>query len=168
MKRSVVIALILLVLLALLALALSQCGKGPGEPEKKALHLPVGTPKRPQGMGALTVQPGQPQPFSKEDVAAYVHTHNLPLNLGASADLQVDALEFLTNKEVSDRLQGASPGLGDNEKVGFATLSGAFIFTGPSPGKGVRFSRGYAVFNAQTGNLLMVGTLDQGQEPPPR
>lgn len=167
MKRSVVIALILLALLALIALALSQC-KGPGEPEKKALHLPVGTPKRPQGMGALTVRPGQPQPFTKEDVVIYFQSHNLPLNLGSIAGLQVEALEFLTNREVSDRLQGASPGLAADEKVGFATLAGTFIFTGPSPGKGVRFSRAYAVFDVQTGNLLMVGTLEQGREQPPR
>jgi hypothetical protein len=168
MRRSVVIALILLALLALLALALSQCKKGPGEPEKQALHLPVGTPKRPQGMGALAIQPGQPQPFSKTDVATYLQSHNLPLNRGAATDVQVDSLEFLTNKEVSDRLQGASPGLADNEKVGFATLTGTFIFTGPPPGKPVRFSRGYAVFDALTGNLLMVGALEEGREQPPR
>jgi hypothetical protein len=166
MRRSVVIALILLALLALLAL--SQCNRGPRGPEKVALALPTGTPKRPQGMGALTVRPGQAQPFTKEDVATYVQSHNLPLNLGVASDVQVDSLEFLTNKEVSGRLQGASPGLADDEKVAFATLTGTFIFTGPSPGKGVKFSRAYAVFDVQTGNLLMVGTLEQGREQQPK
>lgn len=163
MRRSLAIALALLVLL--LVLVLSQCNRKPVV-EKVALPLPAGTPNRPHGMTALAVRPGQAEPFSKEDVAAYVQAHNLPLNRGAAAGLRVEALEFLTSKQVSDRLQGASTGLADTDTVGFATLGGEFIFTGPSPGKSVKFSRGYAVFDTRTGNLMMVGALDQGQPQP--
>ncbi len=131
--------------------------------EKAALALPQGTPKRPQGMAALTVKAGEAQPFSREDVADYFKTHNLPKNLSSMSEFQVDALEFLTNKAVSDRLRGASPGLGDEERVGFVTLRGVFVFTGPPPGKPVRFTRAYAVFDATTGNLLMAGTLEPGE-----
>jgi len=75
-------------------------------------------------MAALTVKAGEAQPFSREDVADYFKTHNLPKNLSSMSEFQVDALEFLTNKAVSDRLRGASPGLGDEERVGFVTLRG--------------------------------------------
>ena len=68
----------------------------------------------------------------------------------------------MTSKAVTDRLRGASPGVGDEDMVGFVTLRGVFVFTGPPPGKPVRFTRAYAVFDATTGNLLMTGTLEPG------
>ena len=128
---------------------------------------PAGLAKRPQGSAALTVKAGA-EPFTKDDVAAYFKTHNLPMNASSTSDFRVDALEFLTSKQVADRLQGASPGLADNERVALATLTGTFIFTGPPQGKTsktARFSRAYAVFDAASGNLLMAGTLDQTVQP---
>ena len=136
-----------------------------GEQKKMALNLPQGPAKRPQGMSALAVRTAGSQPFTKQDVVNYFKTHNLPMNMGSPAQFQVESLEFLTDKEVSDRLQGASPGLAADEKVAFATLRGSLIFTGPSGGKTARFSRAYAVFDAKTGNLLMIGTLEQQEAP---
>lgn len=136
-----------------------------GDQKKVALHIPKDTPKRPQGSAALTVKPGA-EPFSKSDVANYFKTHNLPMNLAASSDFTVESLEFLTNKEITSRLNGASPGLVDNDRIGFATLKGLFVFTGPPNTKPVRFTRAYAAFDAATGNLLMVGTLEQGERQP--
>ena len=43
--------------------------------------------------------------------------------------------------------------------VGFVTLAGSLIFAGPPGTEPVEFSRGYAVFDVTTGNLLMFGTL---------
>ena len=126
---------------------------------------PAGPAKRPQGSAALTVKAGAAEPFTKDDVAAYFKTHNLPMNSSSTSDFRVDALEFLTSKQVTDRLQGASPGLADNDRVAFATLTGTFIFGGPPKGKIARFSRAYAVFDATSGNLLMAGTLDQAEQP---
>jgi hypothetical protein len=137
-----------------------------GEQKKMALNLPRAPAKRPQGMSALLVRTGGVQPFSKQDVVNYFKTHNLPMNLSSPAQFNVASLEFLTDKEVSERLQGASPGLAPDERVAFATLQGSFIFTGPPSAKTVRFSRAYAVFDTRTGNLLMIGTL--GQPEPPR
>jgi outer membrane murein-binding lipoprotein Lpp len=134
--------------------------------EKIALKPPTGTPKRPQGMAALTVKPG-PAPFTKEDVTAYFKTHKFPKNQGSADQVQVDNLEFITSGEVTKRLQGVSTGLGESERVAFATLSGPFVFTGPKT-KPVRFQSGYAVFDAITGNLLMVGTLEQAKSDQPR
>ena len=166
MRRWILILLILIAAAVLVALALCHRKEEPGEQKKMALALPKGTPNRPQGMVALTVRTGAERPFTKEDVAAYFQTHDLPLNVGSRGQVQVESLDFLTNKEVTDRLAGASPGLADNDRVGFATLSGTFVFTGPPKGKSATFSRAYAVFNAQSGNLLMVGTLGQAREQP--
>ncbi len=162
MRRTILHALIFLGCLGWV----SGCRhkEGPEEQKKIALHLPEGTPKRPQGSAALTVKPG-PQPFTKADVANYFKTHNLPMNMSSTNDFQVDTLEFLTNKDVSDRLRGASPGLADSAIVGLATLRGLFIFTGPPQTKPARFARAYAAFDATSGNLVMIGTLDQGEQP---
>lgn len=168
MRRWVWIVLVILALLALLALAYCHFKEGPSEQKKIALPLPKGTPNRPQGTPALTVKTGAVQPFAKEDVATYFQTHNLPMNMGARGDIQVESIEYLTNKEVTERLSGASPGLADNDRVGFTVLAGTFIFSGPPGSKLAKFSRAYAVFSAQTGNLLMVGTLDQARGDQPR
>src|SRR3954463_14013154 len=95
------------------------------------LNLPTGTPKRPQGAESLTVRPGAAEPFTKADVEAYFKARNIPKNAGSPDQFLVDSLEFITSKEVTQRLQGASTGLDDADRVGFATLSGTFIFTGP-------------------------------------
>ncbi len=138
-----------------------SAGQQPERPQEKvALRPPTGTPKRPQGMPAIAVKPGATQPFSKEEVVAYFKTHKLPKNLGSADRVQVENLEFLTSGEASKRLQGASTGLADNERVVFVTLSGQLIFTGPK-GKPATFERGYAIFDAATGNLLMIGTLER-------
>lgn len=149
---------ILSILLALMSAGCSTCnrdGKG------AALPMPVGTPHRPMGMSAVTVQPGATPPFTKDDVAAFIKANNLPRNMGPKEALQVDSLEFIPSAEVTRRLQGASTGLAEAEMVGFATISGGLIFTGPGPdAKAARFERGYAAFDAASGNLLMVGTLE--------
>src|SRR5262249_34166538 len=155
MRRSLAKRLLLLGILGLLAGCSTFC-KHRGV-EKGRLPLPTGTPKRPVGLTALAAKPGA-TPFSKDDVAAYFKAHNLPKNLGLTDQFQVDSLEFVTSGEVKQRLQGESTGLKDEERVGFATLSGTFIFTGP-PGRSATFRRAYAVFDAGTGNLLMIGSL---------
>jgi hypothetical protein len=133
--------------------------------KKIALPIPKEPPKRPQGSPALTVKAGAAEPFSKQDVADYLKTHNLPKNATSTSDFTVDTLEFLTNKEVTTRLNGASPGLPENDKIGFATLKGLFIFTGPRQARSARFTRAYAAFDATTGNLLMIGTLEREEQP---
>src|SRR5712692_11650543 len=135
-----------------------------GEQKKVALHIPKDTPKRPQGSAALTVKPGA-EPFNKSDVTNYFKTHNVPMNLTTTTDFTVESFEFLTNKEITARLNGASPGLAENDRIGLATLKGLFIFTGPRQASPARFTRAYAAFDATTGNLLMIGTLERGEQP---
>lgn len=161
MYRTVVSYLLLLSSVGFMA----GCRDRDGGQKKKALHLPAGTPKRPQGMAALVVNTGAAEPFTRQDVITYFQTHNLPRNSGSLSQFQVDTLEFLTSKEATDRLQGVSTGLSDGDRVGFVTLTGTFVFTGPPKAKPATVNRAYAVFDATTGNLLMVGSLDQVRQP---
>jgi hypothetical protein len=136
-----------------------------GEQAKVAMQVPKDPPKRPQGSPALTVKPG-PEPFSKQDVVTYFKTHNLPMNATNTSDFSVASLEFMTDKELTARLSGVSTGLAETDKIGFVTLTGLFIFTGPPNAKPVRFSSAYAAFDAASGNLMMIGTLELGQQQP--
>jgi hypothetical protein len=141
---------------------LAGCERRP-EQKETPLPLPQGTAKRPVGMAALTANPSAPEPFAQADVAAYFASHNLPMNIGAKGDFQVINLEFITSAQASQRLQGEPTGLDDNDRVGFATLTGKFIFSGPSNTKPAAFASAYALFDAKTGNLLMDGTLESGE-----
>ncbi|HEY4980025.1 MAG TPA: hypothetical protein VII25_12730 [Candidatus Acidoferrum sp.] len=163
MKRTNWIALVLLPLAAFTA----GCHHDDDDREQKkiALNIPKDPPKRPQGSTALTVKPGA-TPFDKTDVSNYFKTHNLPMNYTTTNDFTVDTLEFLTNAELATRLNGANAGLAETARIGFATLVGSFVFTGPPNAKAARFSRAYAAFDAKTGNLLMIGTLDQNERKP--
>jgi len=142
--------------------ALVSCNGHPPTQQKIAMPLPQGTPMRPHGIPALKVRPG-PEPFTQADVAAYFAVHNLPLNGADPTQLHVANLEFITSAQVRDRLQGESTGLDDGKRVGFVTLTGTFIFSGPKGTKTASFSRAYAIFIASTGSLIMDGTLDEGK-----
>jgi outer membrane protein assembly factor BamE (lipoprotein component of BamABCDE complex) len=133
-----------------------------GGQKKVALVPPKGTPKQPVGMTALTVRSG-PEPFTKQDVSNYFQTNNLPRNSTASTDFRVDTIEFITSNDVTARLEGVSTGLPASARVGFVTLSGTFVFTGPVEARSPTFSRAYAVFDAASGNLLMVGSPERRQ-----
>jgi hypothetical protein len=127
-----------------------------------AVPMPKGTPRRPIGIPAIAMHAGANPPFSKDDVATFIRTHGLPMNDGPAASLQVDNLEFIRSAEVTARLDGEATGLNDDDMVAFATISGPLAFSGPPPAHApVTFTQGYAVFDATTGNLLMVGTLSE-------
>ena len=122
------------------------------------LQPPTGTPRRPVGMSALAVRPG-PVPFTLQDVAVYVKDHNLPKNEGAADTIQVASLEFMSMAKFAALIPGDTTGYSANDRIGLAILSGTLVFSGPPPGEPTEFSSGYAVFDAVTGNLLMIGTL---------
>jgi hypothetical protein len=136
--------------------------QSPEAPKGISIQMPTSKPMRPQGLTAIKATPGATSPFSKSDVVSYFTTHNLPRLSGKPGQVHVVSLEFLTGKQVSDRLHGESTGLPDGDPVGFATLSGAFGVSGPPPAKHVTFSSAYAAFDGGTGNLLMAGTLGKG------
>jgi hypothetical protein len=161
MKRN--LSLVLMLALAAVVV-LSGCDRD--KPKTGKVNLPSAPPKAPQGLHALSAGPG-PEPFTKSDVAAYLVKHNLPRNLSSATTIQVENLEFLNSSDVSARLAGEKTGLADNARLGFATLRGEFLLTGPSGTKVARFTRAYAAFDAASGNLLMVGTLPEEDDSKP-
>ena len=160
MKNKLLLVVGLLAITFGMGMGCESC-RGGGVRPKVALKPPSGPGKRPKGLPALTVTPG-PQPFTQADVTAYFKTHNLPKNEASGATIQVDRLEFIRSADVTARLQGVSTGLADGDPVAFATLSGAFLFTGPEAVQ-ARFRAAYAVFDSATGNLLLIGTLTSAE-----
>jgi hypothetical protein len=159
---------IALILVAAASGLLQGCHQQPAQqspepPKGISLQMPAAKPMRPQGLAAIKATPGAASPFSKSDVVSYFATHNLPRLSGKPGQVHVVSLEFLTSKQVSDRLHGESTGLPDGDPVGFATLSGTFAVSGPPPAKHATFSSAYAAFDGATGNLLMAGTLGRGK-----
>jgi hypothetical protein len=153
-------------LVAVAALSGAFACKPTHRPENAVqMKMPEGTPKRPQGMQGVAVKPG-PEPFTKADVTDFLRTHRLAKSVGDISQLQVESLEFITAREVTARLQGASTGLPDDHRVAFATIRGPVYFTGPRDIKPVAFDTAYALFDAATGNLLMNGTLTKSKEQP--
>ena len=153
-------------LVALVAVSGATGCKRTRRPENAIqMNMPTGTPKRPQGMQALAVKPGA-EPFNQDDVTQFVRTHRLAKSAGDVAQLRVESLEFITAREATARLQGASTGLPDDYRVAFATIRGPAYFTGPRDSKPVAFDTVYALFDASTGNLLMSGTLIKSKDQP--
>jgi hypothetical protein len=127
--------------------------------ERQNIPLPNGIPKRPIGIEAINIRSGANPPFSPEDVLNYLRSSKIP-KLSFSPDkLSINSLEFVTSAEASKRLNGVVVGLNDNELVGLATFSGGIVASGPPGGKQATFNSGYAIFDATTGNLLLIGTL---------
>jgi hypothetical protein len=146
---------------------MSGCQSCNHEPKNAVrMPMPTGTPARPQGMKALTVRAGT-EPFTKADVTQYIRTHALPKSLGDPSQIDVSNLEFLTARQATDRLRGASTGLSDGDRVALATITGRLIFTGPPQSKPVAFRSAYVLFDAVSGNLVMMGTLEAGENQPP-
>jgi hypothetical protein len=161
--RSTSFATILVAASVLLQGCHQQPAPQSSEPPKGiSFQLPTAKPTRPLGLTAIAVAKGAASPFSKSDVVNYFTTHNAPRFFGKPGQVHVVSLEFLTSKQVSDRLHGEPTGLPDGDPVGFATLSGTFGVSGPPPAKHMIYSSAYAAFDGGTGNLLMAGTLGKG------
>ena len=64
----------------------------------------------------------------------------------------------MSSAAVGQRLNGASTGLPDDTPLCYVELTGDFTFSGP-PGAEPHFARGFEVFDAKTGNLLLAGGL---------
>jgi hypothetical protein len=158
-SHTLVFAILILLVTGSIVVAQSRQGVPPTIEDARRLPPPDATPKRPVGIQAVSVRPGASPPFLAEDILNYLKSHRLPKISISSDQLVINSLDFITNAEASKRLRGAATGLSDNELVGFTTFSGRLATSGPPGGKNAVSDRGYAVFDAGTGNLLMIGTF---------
>ena len=150
--RRVIAALVL-------ALAGASLRAGAGE-EPQALPLPKGTPHRPVGITALVPHPGGAN-FTFDDVKDFVREHNLPLNHGDAKDLTVVSFELLTVADFAARIPGDVTGMGVGEMIALSTVEGRLRFAGARNGPLGKATKAYAAFDAVSGNLLYLGTLEQ-------
>jgi hypothetical protein len=124
---------------------------GPDIPDIAKLARPTGSPAI---KSDTAVVPG----YTLEDVKRFVGTHPIRTNDGQPRAFTISRAEFMNSKQVSDVLNGASTGFADDYMLCYVELAGIFIFSGPR-GATRTYKRGFEVFDAQTGNLLMVGGL---------
>ena len=109
------------------------------------------------GMPAIT--PGSKNStgatYGSADAAQYVRSHHIPRTFSPSTKPIVDTVRFLTSQEVSQLFNGEPLGVPDGTLVCMVEFHGTFLTLGPN-GKTGTFQNGAEVFDAQTGNLLLV------------
>lgn len=98
--------------------------------------------------------------FTEDDVRAYFATHSfMNIRISCEGSSVVKKVLFMTSTETSALLQGAYVSSLPDKQVCYVELSGDFLFVGgPPPSTVTRLDTVHAVFDAETGNLLMQGT----------
>jgi hypothetical protein len=142
-----------------LTLSLAFAVTAGAEPPPLGIPVPAGTPQRPRGLPALEPS-AQGVVLNVDKVKKFIASHNLPHNLGSADDIQVTSVETLDVDKVKQRVGIDTTGFKGNERVGLAMLGGRVVFGGPPPDEPMVYTRAYVVFDALTGNLLMLGTLE--------
>jgi len=93
--------------------------------------------------------------FTVQDVEQYISGNPMSRNLAISSKPTIVKITFITSQQASALLD-ESMDLPDSALVCYVELSGTFTFPGPN-GATATFHKGYEVFDAHTGNLIMVG-----------
>ena len=121
-------------------------------------------PSQLNGLGIPAIKPALPNSssprFTAADVRAYLNVHPFmsgPLVRGATSTIV--EIKFITSKQASVLMQGASVGQADTALVCYVKLHGPFMRVSasvPPEAKPLPPSEtGVEIFDAQTGNLLM-------------
>lgn len=112
-------------------------------------------------VGSAAIKPAsQSVPsFTVEAAREYVMTHPFPAFAGGKGQKPaITRAEFLTSKQVTEILRGASTGFADDQLLCYVELKGPFTFSGP-PNTTVTYPRGIMIFHATTGNFVMSGGI---------
>ncbi len=149
------------------AYALVTPGEGSGE--SVLSHLtpdPKLQGQAPTGRAAIQVHSqlaGSTSPsFTAQDVETWIKSNpalSPRISISPNVPATVSKVEFLSSKEAGQRTESGSFGLDDNNIVGYVTLRGSFYITSPFLDKARVVGGLFLVFDAQTGNLLVVGEV---------
>jgi len=112
----------------------------------------------PKGSPAITPHIAAVPAFTIDDAQQYVATHALLRGAARGYAPNVTRAEFLTSRQVSERLHGAATGYPADRVLCYVELQGPFTFPGPQ-GATATYSRGVLIFDAQTGNLVISGGM---------
>lgn len=111
------------------------------------------------GIPAITPHLSSPSTsaFTADDVRHYLETHSLPgqFSLAPGTKFVIVKIVFLPSKEVT-QLAEESTGMPDSYLLCYVELHGTVKISGPNGGTGILRTI-HIVFDAQTGNLLMIG-----------
>ncbi len=124
-------------------------------------RYPPRPPQAPIGLQAVTpTRPGQPRSYGATDVSAFLRIHRLP-GLASATPTQVS---YISVADASRNLRGADLGLPPTQMVYFVWMSGRVTARRPpkspgAPDQVIVFTKGFAIFDAQTGNLLITGGI---------
>ncbi len=166
--KSVILGILVICSLGIIVFALSTVG---GVQAQKPSHLAnASASQQPIGIPAITptlnsATPNSPT-FTVEDVIQYIAKHGFnggPTVTGNNP--QIHVIDFISSKEASTRLSGASIGLPDTAVVCYVELGGPFQVEGSLPPGAPPFPQsniGVDIFDAQTGNLVMEWTQGYG------
>src|SRR5262249_13413043 len=127
-----------------------------------------GTPGIAPGTPAITPTKSGVPSFSADDMKTYALHHPLPDTTADNGTPAVTRDEFLQS-QILALLLHTPTGRPDRALMGYVELKGDFTFAGPTADQPLHFPVVYWVFDAQTGNLVLVGGLDQPTptNPPP-
>ena len=153
-----------------IVLALVSCGyTQPPTGGRHKVPLPTGTPRQIVGAPAITPTLSGIPAFAKDDVMAYVTTHNMPFDDAPPSDITAVEVSFITSREVNALIDRQNTSIPDSYLLCFVRLTGRFVFAGPPTASGqatsLTYQHAYQVFDAKTGNLLMGGGLEEATIP---
>ena len=166
--KSVILGILVVCSLGIIVFALSTIG---GVQAQGPSHLAnASAPQQSIGIPAITptlyLQAPNSPTFTVEDVKQYIAKHGFhggPTTTGNSP--QIHVIDFISSKEASARLHGASIGLPDTAVVCYVELGGPFQVEASLPSGASPFppsAIGVDIFDAQTGNLVMEWTQGYG------
>lgn len=113
-------------------------------------------------LGVPAIQPHIAQvngpTYTISDARNYVNTHLLPSRLGPQGKAVIVKAAFLQSQQVSALMQGESTGVPNGTLLCYVELHGTFAIHVPGQSaKVVTYHTAMEVFDAQTGNLLIIG-----------
>jgi hypothetical protein len=124
-----------------------------------SLEIPdVNKLARPQGSPAIKANTTAVPGYTLDDVKQFVTAHPIRTSPDGAPPATISRAEFMSSKQVSELLNGTRTGFPDDYMLCYVELAGAFTFSGPM-GATRTYQRGFEVFDASTGNRLMVGGL---------
>lgn len=122
--------------------------------------LPTGTGQPVAGSAAITPHLHAVPAYTTDDMVTYVKSHPLPGNLASGSAPTILQAAFLPGATVT-QLLGTPIGRSDATLVGYVELQGSFAFVGAVPATSPVYPYAFALFDAQSGNLLMFGGLER-------
>lgn len=152
-----------LVVVLMATTVIGSCGSDRRPPQEKStpilpklgVKLP---PSSPVGTRAITALTGATPAFTTADVERYVATHPLLPGVSGRVKPTVTKIEFVSSAEASNRLAGETTGFPDDHLLCYVELQGPVTFSGPN-GTKVTYPRGVLIFDAQSGNLVILGGM---------